>query len=278
MSKFYMKFLKKHILKKENKIKELKGIDEVLSKVTYNDLTCTSDSNSKRVQNHLKKVEKKLLKLKNAHSKRVNQTSLEDKTAKKLLDKFNFVLEKSIYKIKVKNAYLKHQVKVSSDKLWWQEMPKEEKKERRSDLSFYRPDKLGYSLTLLSVVAELTYLIMLLSIMVRSFWIGITILTNIVFLLLLFTIAIKVKNYKKTYAYWSFGFGVYCIIRISWIITGLMGVDLVSATAMKQGFIWGCNIYIILASFAVGIQSLMKIKHQEIYLKEEKISNIQLSK
>ena len=29
MSKFYMKFLKKHILKKENKIKELKEIDEV---------------------------------------------------------------------------------------------------------------------------------------------------------------------------------------------------------------------------------------------------------
>ena len=81
--KIKIKILKKNILKKENKNNELKGIYELLSNVTYNDLTCTSDSNSKRVQNHLKKVEKKLLKLKNAHSKRVNQTSLEDKTAKK---------------------------------------------------------------------------------------------------------------------------------------------------------------------------------------------------
>ncbi len=40
-------------------------------------------------------------------------------------------------------------------------MPKEEKRKDVPDLSFYRPDKLGYSLTLLSVVAELTYLIML---------------------------------------------------------------------------------------------------------------------
>ncbi len=254
------------------------------------------DSRPKAVKK-LKKIEEKLLKLEKSTTKEdVKQQKKLEKMRKKhsLWEKiasehenpkvlkayadFQVEQEKQVYRVKVQVAHLRHRNKVTKDRLWWQLLSKEERKERRSDLSFYTPDVQGYWFTLLSVVAEIVYLVLLLGIMVRTFWVGITILVNIAFLLFLFTIAIKVKNYKKAFSFCSIVFGVYCIVRITWVIQGLMGVDLSEATMVKSGFIYGCNIYMILASVYVGLRSLYKIKRQEIYLKEEKISKIQLSK
>lgn len=279
---------KKKISKRESRIELLKNIDLALSEVTFENFSLKNKSDHPYVQNRLDSIEKRLGHIKQEYSRalevqkkknleEINDSKNEDKV-KKLYEKFQAELEKQIYKIKVEIAHLKHNNKVTEDKLWWQMLTKEERKERRSDLSFYRPDVQGYWLTLLSVVAEIIYLILLLGIMDRAYWVGITILVNIVFLLFLFTIAIKVKNYKKLFGFCSIGFGFYCIVRLAWIIQGLMKVDLSGASSINQGFIYGSNIYMILISIYVGLRSLIKIKQQEIYIKEEKISKIQMSK
>ncbi len=219
------------------------------------------------------KIKKYLLSI-----KEIYQAKSDEVNAKKQLEKFHSTYEKEVYRVKVKIARLNHQIKVLKDNLWWIQLSKEDKKDWRSDLSFYIPNTLGYWLTLLSVAAEIVYLILLLSVMVRNYWVGICILVNIAFLLLLFTIAIKVKNYKKTFSFVSIGFGIYCILRIAYIIHGLMKVDLSTVPTIKLIFIYGANAYMILISILVGIHSYFKIKHQMLYLSENKITKFQLSK
>lgn len=284
-------------------------ISVILGTVSYTNLSLKNQSKDAFIQKKLDHIEKALLKHKRKYENYIKTHSEQGPKAKqlyqnfekelqtqikkienqishlqndnrvvKLQREFQLSLEKQIYKVKVEIAHLNHKNKVTEDKLWWQLLSKKEQKERRSDLSFYIPDVQGYWLTLLSVVAEIIYLILLLSIMVRTFWVGITILVNIVFLLFLFTIAIKVKNYKKAFSICSIVFGIYCLVRILWVIQGLMGVDLSSTSATKRGYIYGCNIYMIVASIYVGIRSFSKIKRQEIYIKEDKISKIQMSK
>ena len=290
-------------------IEHYEKLVEFLSEISISNVNLKNKSEDDELQKKLNKIEAILLKKKANYENYIKNHSEESLKAKqlyenfkneldsqiqkvkkhidslqnenrviKLYKEFHIKLEKQIYNVKVEIAHLKHKNKVTADKLWWQLLSKEEKKERRSDLSFYIPDVQGYWLTLLCVVAEIIYLILLLSIMVRTFWVGVSILVNIVFLLFLFTIAIKVKNYKKAFSYCSIGFGIYCILRISWVIQGLMEVDLSSASSLVQSVIYGCNIYMIIASIYVGIRSFIKIKRQEIYIKEEKISKIQMSK
>ncbi|MCM1130879.1 MAG: hypothetical protein NC310_03955 [Roseburia sp.] len=220
-----------------------------------------------------KKLEKLLFELEAYYKKKVEKVY-----ALKQEKKYRRAYEKNVYKTKVSIARLLHQNKVKKDMLWWNCLSKEEKKERRTDASFYIVDSIGYWLTLLSVAAEILYLILLLSVMVRTYWVGITILVNIAFLLLLFTMAIKIKNYKKAFSYISILFGLYCILRISYIIHGLMGVDLNTIPTVKLIFIYGSNAYMIFISIFVGIRSYFKIKHQIAYLSENKITQFQLSK
>lgn len=227
----------------------------------------------KAIEKIVLKIKKHLLKI-----KKIYQAKNDEINAVKQLEKFHSCYEKEVYRVKVEIAHLNHQIKVLKDNLWWIQLSKEEKKDWQSDLSFYTPNTLGYWLTLLSVAAEILYLILLLSVMVRNYWVGICILVNIAFLLLLFTIAIKVKNYKKTFSFVSIGFGIYCILRISYIIHGLMGVDLSTIPTIKLVFIYGANAYMILISILVGIHSYFKIKHQMLYLSENKITKFQLSK
>lgn len=247
----------------------------------------------KKIQKENKKYESKLkkapnkkeqLEAKHLHKLDVFNAKIEkannskQKKTMKLLAQSHTTYEKEVYKVKVEIAHLNHQNKVINDNLWWNNLPNEEKKEKRTDLSFYIPDVLGYWLTLLSVIGEIVYLILLLSEMQRTFWVGICILVNIAFLLLLFTIAIKVKNYKIKFSYVSIAFGLYFILRIAYIIHGLMGVDLSAYSTVKLAFIYGANAYMILASIFVGVHSLIKIKHQMRYLSENKITKFQLSK
>lgn len=220
-----------------------------------------------------KKLEDHILSIRNLYLKKIDIAY-----ANKKLKSYTEAYETDVYTVKVTIARTTHKIKVLKDVLWWMNLSKEEQKDRRSDLSFYVADTLGYWLTLLSVVAEIVYLILLLSVMERTFWVGICILVNIAFLLLLFTIAIKVKNYKKIFSYFSIVFGLYCILRIAYIIHGLMGVDLSGVPSIKLLFIYGSNAYMILASIFVGIRSYFKIRHQMIYLSENKITKFQLSK
>ncbi len=65
-------------------------------------------------------------------------------------------------------------------------MTKEELKEKKIDLSFYKPDTIGYYGVLFATIMELAYLIVVLGLMEKTLLIGLFIILNIVFLLFFF--------------------------------------------------------------------------------------------
>ncbi len=258
--------------------KKLNDLQKKLVK-SLNVIEAQIQKTPKENEMRLKALENKKQNIQAAYeSKKKKMEKAASNKAMHLEAKFRHAYESEVYKYKVKIAHLNHKNKMTNDSLWWLNLPKSEKQEKRTDLSFYRPYTMGYVMTLLSVVAELVYALLLFNQMERTFWVGIAILANIGFLLLLFTIAIKIKNYKRMFGYVSIGFGLYCILRISYIIQGLMNVDLSKFSAVKLIFIYGANVYMIVASIFVGIHAHFKIKHQMKYLSEEKITKFQLSK
>ena len=157
---------------------------------------------------------------------------------KKRLDKLNLKLEENkklqstvsddtaLYKLKKKACDYTRKIKKTNDDIWWLNLPKEEKNEQNTNLSFYKLDSGNYWLILLVTAIELYYLIILLAMMERSFYVGIVILFNIGVLLFLFTCAIKVRAYKKVFSYSMMAYGIYCALRFA-IIPLLMKVDLI---------------------------------------------------
>lgn len=206
------------------------------------------------------------------------QKKYKDNPTEKNKHKFNALHDKFLYTNKAKAAKLRHKIKVYEDYKAFELLSKDEKRDRRTDLSFYRANVSGYYVTLTMVLFEIIYMILTLSIMDRNYWIGIMILVNIAFLLFLFSCAIKIKNYKKKFSLYLIAFSVYCIFRITVILGPLMHVKIASASLTKQIFIYGFNIYMIIFGILIGITSYIKVLNQEKYIASGKISFKQMSK
>ncbi len=86
-------------------------------------------------------------------------------------------------------------------------------KDKKVYVSLYRKDGLSYSLTLLSIIAELVYVIGILDVIQVSFLMGLTVMINIAVLFALFTCAVKMNVYEKSLAYVAIGLGIYMIFR-----------------------------------------------------------------
>lgn len=92
---------------------------------------------------------------------------------KKRLDKLNLKLEENkklqstvsddtvLYKLKKKACDYTRKIKKTNDDIWWLNLPKEEKNEQNTNLSFYKLDSGNYWLILLVTAIELYYLIIL---------------------------------------------------------------------------------------------------------------------
>lgn len=144
-------------------------------------------------------------------------------------------------------------------------------KNKKTDLTFYKPDKMAYNMVMLATVLELVYLVVMLGLMELNYVIGIFILVNICFLLLLFTIALEVKVYKPKSSVLAIIFGTYALSRIV-IVPFVLGVtdNLVL-------------LYIICGSIGAlmigaGIMNGKKVVDQIQYKKDGKINAIQVSK
>ena len=207
---------------------------------------------------------------------------------KKRLDKLNLKLEENkklqstvsdgtaLYKLKKKACDYTRKIKKINDDIWWLNLPKEEKNEQNTNLSFYKLDSGNYWLILLVTAIELYYLIILLAMMERSFYVGIVILFNIGVLLFLFTCAIKVRAYKKVFSYSMMAYGIYCALRFV-IIPLLMKVDLYNGSS-KMWQIIICLIISGVISIMAGFNSMLKCNRQIKYINDGKIVLKKLSR
>lgn len=207
---------------------------------------------------------------------------------KKRLDKLNLNLEENkklqstvsddtaLYKLKKKACDYTRKIKKTNDDIWWLNLPKEEKNEQNTNLSFYKLDSGNYWLILLVTAIELYYLIILLAMMERSFYVGIVILFNIGVLLFLFTCAIKVRAYKKVFSYSMMAYGIYCALRFA-IIPLLMKVDLYNGSS-KMWQIIICLIISGVISIMAGFNSMLKCNRQIKYINDGKIVLKKLSR
>ncbi len=207
---------------------------------------------------------------------------------KKRLDKLNLKLEENkklqstvsddtaLYKLKKKACDYTRKIKKTNDDIWWLNLPKEEKNEQNTNLSFYKLDSGNYWLILLVTAIELYYLIILLAMMKRSFYVGIVILFNIGVLLFLFTCAIKVRAYKKVFSYSMMAYGIYCALRFA-IIPLLMKVDLYNGSS-KMWQIIICLIISGVISIMAGFNSMLKCNRQIKYINDGKIVLKKLSR
>ena len=207
---------------------------------------------------------------------------------KKRLDKLNLKLEENkklqstvsddtaLYKLKKKACDYTRKIKKTNDDIWWLNLPKEEKNEQNTNLSFYKLDSGNYWLILLVTAIELYYLIILLAMMERSFYVGIVILFNIGVLLFLFTCAIKVRAYKKVFSYSMMAYGIYCALRFA-IIPLLMKVDLYNGSS-KMWQIIICLIISGIISIMAGFNSMLKYNRQIKYINDGKIVLKKLSR
>ena len=207
---------------------------------------------------------------------------------KKRLDKLNLKLEENkklqstvsddtaLYKLKKKACDYTRKIKKINDDIWWLNLPKEEKNEQNTNLSFYKLDSGNYWLILLVTAIELYYLIILLAMMERSFYVGIVILFNIGVLLFLFTCAIKVRAYKKVFPYSMMAYGIYCALRFA-IIPLLMKVDLYNGSS-KMWQIIICLIISGVISIMAGFNSMLKCNRQIKYINDGKIVLKKLSR
>lgn len=207
---------------------------------------------------------------------------------KKRLDKLNLKLEENkklqstvsddtaLYKLKKKACDYTRKIKKTNDDIWWLNLPKEEKNEQNTNLSFYKLDSGNYWLILLVTAIELYYLIILLAMMERNFYVGIVILFNIGVLLFLFTCAIKVRAYKKVFSYLIVSYGIYCALRFA-IIPLLMKVDLYNGSSKM----WQIIICLIISGFIsimAGFNSMLKCNRQIKYINDGKIVLKKLSR
>lgn len=207
---------------------------------------------------------------------------------KKRLDKLNLKLEENkklqstvsddtaLYKLKKKACDYTRKIKKTNDDIWWLNLSKEEKNEQNTNLSFYKLDSGNYWLILLVTAIELYYLIILLAMMERSFYVGIVILFNIGVLLFLFTCAIKVRAYKKVFSYLMVSYGIYCALRFA-IIPLLMKVDLYNGSSKM----WQIIICLIISGFIsimAGFNSMLKCNRQIKYINDGKIVLKKLSR
>lgn len=207
---------------------------------------------------------------------------------KKRLDKLNLKLEENkklqstvsddtaLYKLKKKACDYTRKIKKTNDDIWWLNLPKEEKNEQNTNLSFYKLDSGNYWLILLVTAIELYYLIILLAMMERSFYVGIVILFNIGVLLFLFTCAIKVRAYKKVFSYSMMAYGIYCALRFA-IIPLLMKVDLYNGSS-KMWQIIICLIISGVISIMAGFNSMLKCNRQIKFINDGKIVLKKLSR
>lgn len=182
------------------------------------------------------------------------------------------------YDLKLSIDKNNRKIKQIKDRINWNNLSENDKKDFKVDITFYKANVSGYWLVLSTVLISLLSLISLLDVMEKSFWVAIVVLLNIAFLLFLFTAAIKVKNYKNILNVPLIVFGVYILLRLFVLYPYLVKIDYSLLSGGGKFLIYAGSIYIAVVSIYVGITSQIKIDRQLKFLEAGKITQKHLSK
>ncbi len=86
-------------------------------------------------------------------------------------------------------------------------------KEKKIQVMLFKKDGFSFAMALLSIAMEFIYVVNILDAMNISWILGVTVLANIFMLFLLFTCAVKINVYEKTWSCVTFAVGIYFLIR-----------------------------------------------------------------
>lgn len=137
----------------------------------------------------------------------------------------------------------------------------------------YRKDKLAYTLSILGLVVNVLFFINLYKNndnFYYSWKIGVSILYNLIFMLLVFLSAEEIKHYRSNYAILLLVIGLLQIVRI--FIYPKQGFD---AKALSQGDYIISIIYLIVSGTLLicsGICSLIKSTILKNFIKSQRLS------
>src|SRR5690554_5550591 len=87
---------------------------------------------------------------------------------------------------------------------------------KRPARMLYQPNKIGYYLMLIFIIANLVYTIQSLETMATTLFLGTDTMINIAILLAGFLASAKIKVYDKRWSYIAFGFALFQIVRMFW--------------------------------------------------------------
>lgn len=124
---------------------------------------------------------------------------------------------------------------------------RQKEKEKRAYVSLYKKNTLPYSLTLCSILAELVYVVMILDVIAVSYWMGVTVIVNIILLFVLFTCAVKINIYDRKWSVAAMGVGVYMVARM------FVFIPVVLKPFDRQAAIMAANILGIILLFTAGL-------------------------
>ncbi len=156
---------------------------------------------------------------------------------------------------------------------------KKDYKDKSGKLLKYQVNSFSYWLMLLVTLLEIIYVIIFLNMMYTSYLEFPTLLVNLAFTLFLFLSAMKVKTYSKTWTMINFGFGVYLIIRmifiIPWIAVDREAVideasgEIITAAqdySSLRMYLYVFTILMILCILLANIRSSYRIRQRNLYL------------
>lgn len=267
--------IEKHNALQTKKLDKIEQLEKKLEKSLEKHRALVNKKKQKKTEESLK-VEAQVVEKNKKNIAKV--VSKFEQKLDKLHSTFTSIKEKKIYHLKLQVAKSEHKIKMENELCEWDILPIEEKKEVLTSVSFYRTDVFGYWMILLGIVFELIYIVMCLSVMPRDYLVGIMIMFNIVTLLLLFTCALKVKVYVKTFSIISIVFGAYNLLRLSVVVPFILKIDYSQIEPNKTFIIILCQIAMAVTLCAAGIVSLIKVKRKEKYIADGKITTKQMSR
>lgn len=132
-----------------------------------------------------------------------------------------------------------------------------DEREKKAYVSLYKKDSLSYSLTLLTIAAELVYVISILDVIEVSYLMGPVVMINITMLFVLFTCAVKLNIYEKKMAFTAIGLGIYMMVRQMFL------VPLLLKPYDRQVIIASANIVGACLLIAAGTVSIRRIDRRK---------------
>lgn len=153
-------------------------------------------------------------------------------------------------------------------------------KEKRGKILKFQANSLSYWLVLLVVFIEVLYTIFMLNQMYVDYMVFPSLIVNLIFILMLFLSALKIKTYSSFWTNVNYGFSIYLVLRIFVVIPfvckdreavyedGKLVVDAISYGDLRTQLIV-CTLIMLVVLLVASLNSSYKIKNRVLYLEKK---------